>query len=124
MSKRSAIKFADQSILSRAAIDALLKLAPQKLVRNPVMFVTGVVALLVTLIFMRDMAVGTDGLAFTGQIAAWLWFTVLFANFAEAVAEGRGKAQADALRQTRSDTTAKLFLHARGRQQGRHLGAS
>ena len=112
MSKRSALKLADRAILGRAAIDAVCKLAPQKLVRNPVMFVTGVVALLVTLIFVRDMVAGTDGLAFTAQIAAWLWFTVLFANFAEAVAEGRGKAQADALRRTRSDTTAKLLLHA------------
>ena len=111
MSKRSALKLADRAILGRAAIDAVCKLAPQKLVRNPVMFVTGVVALLVTLIFVRDMVAGTDGLAFTAQIAAWLWFTVLFANFAEAVAEGRGKAQADALRRTRSDTTAKLLLH-------------
>jgi len=112
MSKRSAFGLMDQTILRRAAIDAVLKLAPQKLVRNPVMFVTGVVAALVTLIFIRDMVTGQDGLAFTGQIAAWLWFTVLFANFAEAVAEGRGKAQADALKRTRSDTTAKLMLHA------------
>jgi potassium-transporting ATPase ATP-binding subunit len=112
MSTRSPLKLADQAILSRAALDAVRKLAPQKLVRNPVMFVTGVVAALVTLIFIRDMATGADDLAFTGQIAAWLWFTVLFANFAEAVAEGRGKAQADALRRTRSDTTAKLLLHA------------
>jgi potassium-transporting ATPase ATP-binding subunit len=112
MSKRSALDLMDQTILRRAAIDAFLKLAPQKLVRNPVMFVTGVVAALVTLIFIRDAVAGRDGLAFTGQIAAWLWFTVLFANFAEAVAEGRGKAQADALKRTRSDTTAKLMLHA------------
>jgi K+-transporting ATPase ATPase B chain len=112
MSKRSAFGLMDQTILRRAAIDAFLKLAPQKLVRNPVMFVTGVVAALVTLIFIRDAVTGREGLAFTGQIAAWLWFTVLFANFAEAVAEGRGKAQADALKRTRSDTTAKLMLHA------------
>ena len=112
MSKSEAIGMLDQTILRRAAIDAIKKLAPQKLVRNPVMFVTGVVAALVTLIYIRDAVTGQDGLAFTGQIAAWLWFTVLFANFAEAVAEGRGKAQADALRRTRSDTTAKLMLHA------------
>ncbi len=101
----------DPGILRRAAIDAALKLAPRQLVRNPVMFVTGVVALLVTLIFIRDLATGEDDLAFTGQIAIWLWFTVLFANFAEAIAEGRGKAQADALKRTRSDTIAKIFLH-------------
>lgn len=98
-------------ILRRAVIDAVVKLAPRQLVRNPVMFVTGVVAVLVTLIFIRDLAFGEDNLAFTGQIAIWLWFTVLFANFAEAIAEGRGKAQADALRRTRSDTMAKVFLH-------------
>jgi len=112
MTKRSSIELMDKSIIRQAAFDAVLKLAPQKLVRNPVMFVTGVVAALVTLIFVRDLAFGHDHLAFTGQIAVWLWFTVLFANFAEAVAEGRGKAQADALRRTRSDTTAKLMLHA------------
>jgi K+-transporting ATPase ATPase B chain len=112
MTKRSTIELLDKSIIRQAAIDAVLKLAPQKLVRNPVMFVTGVVAALVTAIFIRDIVYGDDDLAFTGQIAVWLWFTVLFANFAEAVAEGRGKAQADALRRTRSDTTAKLLLHA------------
>ncbi|MGZ8409116.1 MAG: potassium-transporting ATPase subunit KdpB [Hyphomicrobium sp.] len=99
----------DPGILRRAAIDAAAK--PRQLVRNPVMFVTAVVALLVTLIFIRDLATGEDDLAFTGQIAIWLWFTVLFANFAEAIAEGRGKAQADALKRTRSDTIAKVFLH-------------
>ena len=112
MTKRSSLALLDRSIIRQAAYDAVLKLAPQKLIRNPVMFVTGVVATLVTAIFVRDLAVGADNLAFTGQIAVWLWFTVLFANFAEAVAEGRGKAQADALRRTRSDTTAKLMLHA------------
>ena len=112
MTKRSSLALLDRSIIRQAAYDAVLKLGPQKLIRNPVMFVTGVVATLVTAIFVRDLAVGADNLAFTGQIAVWLWFTVLFANFAEAVAEGRGKAQADALRRTRSDTTAKLMLHA------------
>ena len=111
MTKKSATELLDGKILSQAAIDAVTKLAPQKLIRNPVMFVTGIVAALVTAIFIRDLVTGDEGLAFTGQIAAWLWFTVLFANFAEAVAEGRGKAQADALRRTRSDTTAKVFLH-------------
>ncbi|AGK57329.1 K+-transporting ATPase subunit beta [Hyphomicrobium denitrificans 1NES1] len=111
MSKRVIHGLLDQSILRRATVDAVRKLAPRKLVRNPVMFVTGAVAALVTLIFIRDIAVGRAGLLFTGQIAAWLWFTVLFANFAEAVAEGRGRAQADALRRTRSDTIAKLLLH-------------
>ena len=111
MSKRVIHGLLDGSILRRAAADAVRKLAPRKLVRNPVMFVTGVVAAFVTLIFLRDIAVSRHNLAFTGQIAAWLWFTVLFANFAEAVAEGRGRAQADELRRTRSDTMAKLLLH-------------
>ena len=106
-----AIPLLDAGILRQAALDAFAKLAPAKLVRNPVMFVTEVVALLVTLLFVRDLVTGRGGLLFSGQIAAWLWFTVLFANFAEAIAEGRGKAQADALRSTRSDTQAKLLLH-------------
>ena len=112
MSKSAPVPLLEPNILAQATRDAILKLAPGKLVRNPVMFVTGVVALLVTLIFVRDAAFGRGGLAFTGQIAAWLWFTVLFANFAEAIAEGRGKAQADALRRTRSDTIAKVLLQA------------
>ncbi len=106
-----AIPLLDVGILRQSARDAFAKLAPRKLVRNPVMFVTAVVALLVTLLFVRDLMTGRGGLLFSGQIAAWLWFTVLFANFAEAIAEGRGKAHADALRSTRSETQAKLLLH-------------
>jgi K+-transporting ATPase ATPase B chain len=66
--------------------------------KNPVMFVVEVVAALTTVIFLRDLVTGGEGLGFTFQIILWLWFTVLFANFAEAVAEGRGKAQAESLR--------------------------
>ncbi len=106
-----AIPLFDAGILGQSALDAVAKLRPRKLVRNPVMFVTAVVALLVTLLCIRDLAAGRDGLLFSAQIAAWLWFTVLFANFAEAIAEGRGKAHADALRSTRSDTRAKVLLH-------------
>ncbi len=73
-------------------------------------FVTAVVAALVTALWLRDFIVGNGAALFSGQIAAWLWFTVLFANFAEAVAEGRGKAQADALRRTRTDTIARRLL--------------
>ena len=98
----------DRAILSEAIAASFRKLDPRDLVRNPVMFTTAVVALLSTVIFTRDLASGIhDYLSVIGQIAAWLWFTVLFANFAEAVAEGRGKAQADSLRKTKTDTPAK-----------------
>jgi K+-transporting ATPase ATPase B chain len=97
----------DQAILQRAIVDAFVKLDPRQLVRNPVIFVTEVVSIVVTILWLRDLAAGTGNGLFSGQIAAWLWFTVLFANFAEAAAEGRGKAQADALRRTRTDTKAK-----------------
>ena len=109
--KASELKLFDAAILKRAVFDAGAKLDPRKLVRNPVIFVTEVVAALVTVLFVREVANGIGNPWFSGQIAAWLWFTVLFANFAEAVAEGRGKAQADALRRTRTDTLAKLLLH-------------
>jgi len=104
----NAISLFDKAILSEAILASFRKLNPRDLVRNPVMFTTGVVALLSTVIFVRNVTVGIhDYLGVIGQIAAWLWFTVLFANFAEAVAEGRGKAQADSLRKTKSDTPAK-----------------
>ncbi len=77
------------------------------MVRNPVMFVVEVLAALVTVLFIRDIITGRAGLGFSIQVIIWLWFTVLFANFAEAVAEGRGKAQAASLRATRSDVVAK-----------------
>ena len=80
---------------------------PARSGRNPVMFVVEVVAALVTVLFVRDLVVGAPNLGFSLQIIIWLWFTVLFANFAEAVAEGRGKAQADTLRRTRTETMAK-----------------
>ncbi|MCO5064232.1 MAG: potassium-transporting ATPase subunit KdpB [Rhizobiaceae bacterium] len=100
----------DPAILVPALGDAFLKLDPRKLMRNPVIFVTEVVAALVTLFFVRDIVTTNAGALFSGQIAIWLWFTVLFATFAEAVAEGRGKAQADALRRTRSQLTARKVL--------------
>src|SRR5271157_1588311 len=100
----------DRKIIGPAAIAAVRKLDPRALAKNPVIFVTEIVSVLVTLFFVRDL-IAHDGVAsFTGQIAAWLWFTVLFANFAEAVAEGRGKAQADALRRARTDTIAKRYV--------------
>ena len=106
----------DGAILGRAASDAFRKLDPRQLARNPVIFVTEVVSLVVTILFVRDLVTGNGVALFSGQIAAWLWFTVLFANFAEAVAEGRGKAQADTLRRMRSDTSAKRLVDAASRQ--------
>ncbi len=102
----------DGKIIAAAAVDALRKLDPRALMKNPVIFVTEVVSLMVTLFFIRDLMAHNGMASFSGQIAAWLWFTVLFANFAEAVAEGRGKAQADTLRRTRSDTRAKRYIDA------------
>src|ERR1700689_1441273 len=84
------------------------KLDPRVMIKSPVMFVVEVVAALTTVIFIRDLVTGGENLGFTFQIILWLWFTVLFANFAEAVAEGRGKAQAESLRKTRTESQAKL----------------
>jgi K+-transporting ATPase ATPase B chain len=100
----------DRKITLEATKQAFVKLQPRLLARNPVIFVTAVVAALVTALWLRDFIAGNGVALFSGQIAAWLWFTVLFANFAEAVAEGRGKAQADALRRTRTDTVARRLL--------------
>lgn len=102
----------DPAIVIPAISQAFLKLNPRTLARNPVMFVLEVVTLLTTILLIRDIVIGQPGIAFELQIAIWLWFTVLFANFAEAVAEGRGKAQADTLRQTRTETRAKRLLSA------------
>ena len=99
----------DTKILAPAVGSSLKKLDPRIMVANPVMFVVEVVAALTTVLFIRDAATGRENLLFSGQIILWLWFTVIFANFAEAVAEGRGKAQADSLRRTRSETQAKLL---------------
>ena len=100
MSTKS-ISMLDPAILVPALRDAVIKLDPRQLIRNPVIFVTEIVAVLVSVLFAQDLMGAGDAPAFSGQIALWLWFTVLFATFAEAVAEGRGKAQADALRRAR-----------------------
>jgi K+-transporting ATPase ATPase B chain len=113
-SKVAAPRLFDAGIIKRAMRDAVVKLDPRKLARNPVIFVTEVVSVVVTAFFIRDFRSGEGAAVFSGQIAAWLWFTVLFANFAEAVAEGRGKAQADALRKTRSDAHAKRLVDPTG----------
>jgi K+-transporting ATPase ATPase B chain len=100
----------DPKIIWPAIGSAFSKLDPRRMMKNPVMFVVEVVAALTTVIFIREWVQGGDHLGFTFQILVWLWVTVLFANFAEAVAEGRGKAQAATLRQTREETKAKLIV--------------
>src|SRR5260370_24043779 len=97
----------DPTILAPALLDAVRKLDPLVMIRTPVMFTVEVVASLTTILFIRDLVTGAGGLGFAFQINLWLWFTVLFANFAEAVAEGRGKAQAATLRKAKTETVAK-----------------
>ncbi|KAB1085250.1 potassium-transporting ATPase subunit KdpB [Neorhizobium galegae] len=109
MSQAKSASIMDTRILIPAAGDAFKKLNPRTLARNPVMFVVATVSVLTTVLFLRDLAAGNGNLGFSFQINIWLWFTVLFANFAEAVAEGRGKAQADSLRKARTETQAKLL---------------
>src|SRR6185437_15077730 len=100
----------DPKIVMPAIRSAIVKLDPRLMIKNPVMFVVEVVAALTTVVFVRNLIMGGgEGLGFTFQIILWLWFTVLFANFAEAVAEGRGKAQAESLRKTRTESQAKLL---------------
>ena len=99
----------DAKIVWPAMGSALAKLDPRLMIKNPVMFVVEVVAALTTVIFIKNIVTGGTELGFTFQIILWLWFTVLFANFAEAVAEGRGKAQAESLKKTRTDSQAKLL---------------
>jgi K+-transporting ATPase ATPase B chain len=109
MSQSKSASIMDARILVPALGDAFKKLDPRSLARNPVMFVVAVVSALTTVLFLRDLVTGGASLGFSFQIVLWLWFTVLFANFAEAVAEGRGKAQAESLRKTRTETQAKLL---------------
>jgi K+-transporting ATPase ATPase B chain len=114
-----ALALTDPSIVVPAIGESFRKLDPRTLIRNPVMFVVEVVALVSTILFIRDLAQGTGDPLFSGQIVLWLWFTVLFANFAEAVAEGRGKAQAENLRKTRTETIAKRLRSAESDQYDR-----
>ncbi len=99
----------DPKVLRPALGSAFMKLDPRTLIKSPVMFVVEIVAALTTIVFLRQVLTGGEQLRFTFQIILWLWFTVLFANFAEAIAEGRGKAQAATLRQQRTETQAKLL---------------
>jgi len=100
----------DAKIVRRASIDALAKLSPRVMMRNPVMFVVEIGSILTTVLLISNLVTHQGNLSFNLQITLWLWFTVLFANFAEAMAEGRGKAQADALRLAKSETTAYLLV--------------
>ena len=96
--------------MTAAARDAFIKLDPRILIKNPVMFVTGIVAALSTVLWLRELAQGGHSALFQGQLVFWLWLTVLFGNFAEALAEGRGKAQAASLRATKADLMAKRMI--------------
>jgi K+-transporting ATPase ATPase B chain len=110
MARRKARALLSREIAGRAIVESLRKLDPRTLIFNPVMFVVEVTSLLTTVVLVRDFVQGKPGLVgFEFQVTLWLWFTVLFANFAEAMAEGRGKAQAATLRQARTQTQAKLI---------------
>src|SRR5438128_7682224 len=91
----------------RALWDSIVKLNPKQMMGNPVMFVVEVGSVITTVLLVREALHGHAGFKFNLQITLWLWFTVLFANFAEAMAEGRGKAQADTLRKARAETMAR-----------------
>ncbi len=117
MSERArTISIWDPGIVRQALVDSLWKLDPRIQFKNPVMFIVEVGSLLTTIIFIQELAGGTGRPLFTGQVAFWLWFTVIFANFAEAMAEGRGKAQADTLRKARTETIANRLSDDRTEQ--------
>ena len=101
-------------MMLRAGVDSFRKLNPRWMVRNPVMFVVEVGSLLTTVLWIQALlGQGEAPASFIGAVSLWLWFTVLFANFSEALAEGRGKAQAEALRRTRKETQAKKLRQPR-----------
>jgi K+-transporting ATPase ATPase B chain len=100
----------DMKIVRRALLDSLVKLDPRNMMKNPVMFVVEVGSVATTILLIRDLLRHQGAFGFNLQITLWLWFTVLFANFAEAMAEGRGKAQADSLRKARAETIANRLL--------------
>src|SRR4029077_7353349 len=106
----------DPEIVKKATLASFVKLNPATLLKNPVMFVVEAGAAMTTIFLVRDLFTGGTGISFQVQISLWLWFTVLFANFAEAMAEARGKAQADALRKTKTDVMAKR-LNASGKAE-------
>jgi K+-transporting ATPase ATPase B chain len=117
-SKRSVTAtITDPAILIPAIAGSFKKLDPRLMVKNPVMFAVEVVAALTTVLFIRDIVTGAGHYGFSLQIIVWLWFTVLFANFAEAVAEGRGKAQAASLRAAKTDVIAKKLSDPRDHEK-------
>ena len=117
-------KLFDGPIVKGAVVDAFRKLDPRHQFKNPVMFVVEVGSALTTVLFVQALAgKGEAPAGFILAVSLWLWFTVLFANFAEAMAEGRGKAQAEALRQARKDTPAKKLAEARRDATGRECSA-
>ena len=111
--KNSARKLFEGPIVRRAMKDSLRKLDPRVVAKNPVMFVVEVGSVVTTCYFVRDLMTGSPDTAFVGQVSLWLWFTVLFANFAEAMAEGRGKAQAETLRRTKTETIARQLKNGK-----------
>src|SRR5712692_10617951 len=118
-SRKKELSLFDPEILRPAVLESLRKLAPQYVMKNPVMFVVEVGSVLTTLLWLRDLIAPAPGAAplwFTASVSLWLWFTVIFANFAEAVAEGRGKAQAATLRKMRKETTARRLVNGREEQ--------
>ncbi len=118
MSRQTSSLFS-AALVGPALLGSIRKLDPRAMIRNPVMFVVEVVAALTTVLFLRDLLTGGADLLFSGQIILWLWFTLIFANFAEALAEGRGKAQADSLRRTRTEMTAKRLTGSDPKTLGR-----
>lgn len=117
--EKKAIPLLDKAIFFKAVKESFLKLDPRSLVRNPVIFIVEITALLCTVIILKNLntpeVVGNFSVAV--QITAWLWFTVLFANFAESIAEGRGKAMANSLRNTKTETVAKLLSSPKSRDK-------
>lgn len=110
---KNEISIWDINIIKQAMIEALKKLNPTKMLKNPVMFVVEIGALFLTIKLLLGLFTGNSNFTFEIQITLWLWFTVLFANFAEAMAEGRGKAQADTLRKAKTETTATLLKNGK-----------
>src|SRR5262249_40598633 len=112
-SRAKAPSIFDRELLAPALAESFRKLSPGHVAKNPVMFVVEVGSVLTTAVLLRDLLGGASGvpLWFTANVTVWLWFTVVFANFAEAVAEGRGKAQADSLRRMRRETLARRITN-------------